>query len=169
MNHAQILVGIMLLTVVLISGCTQQTAPRSYINDAYGFSFNPPVEWFQVENELPTVAVWFSPQNFSNVSLTIGIPFSLGEGRALNTFADEIEQNLSESAVNHTVLSRDWVPLAKQAYEIVYLYEQDGVMWYVKQVAVQRTRTVFLITFQAPSSLAGSFLPMVDESIRSFV
>ncbi len=94
----------------------------------------------------------------------------LSEGRALSTYADEIVEDLSERGVNFSVLNRDWrsIPYRK-AYEIAYTYEQDGLVEYVKQVAVLRTRTVFLITFTAPSTLSAQYLEEVDQSIDTFM
>ena len=96
----------------------------------------------------------FTPSNYSNVSLRITPPFSLSEGRALSTFADEVEENLSESGMNYTTVHRDWRAMeGAKAYEIVYSYEQNGTTQQIKQVAVLKTRMVYLITFTAPSNL----------------
>jgi hypothetical protein len=91
---------------------------------------------------------------YSNVSLSIAAPFSLSEGRALSTFADEVEENISESGMNYTIVYRDWRAMTgAQAYEIVHSYNQDGNAQRIKQVAVLKIRTVYLITFTAPSNL----------------
>ena len=111
----------------------------------------------------------FSPTNYSNVSLLITPPFSLSEGRALSTFADEVEENLSESGLNYTIVYREWRAMdGAQAYEIVYSYEQSGTVQRVKQVAVLKTRTVFLITFTAPSNLYLQYITGVNLCIDSF-
>lgn len=169
MKRVLLLLGIVILLLVLIPGCTEQTASRSYTNETYGFSLDPPEGWQEMENEPPTVAVWFTPVNSSDVSLRVDVPFILSEGRALSTFADQAEENLSENAVNYTILSRDWRSLPSlQAYEIAYVYDLEGAMMYVKQVAVLRTRSVFVITFTAPYSISGVYLSAVDQSIDSF-
>ena len=170
MKPVFVILGIILLGLVLVSGCTQPNASRSYTNETYGFSFDPPEGWQQIDSELTTVAVWFSPQNSSNVSFIVGVPFSLEEGRALSTFADQVEEGLLESGLNYSILYRDWRPIPNaQAYEIAYVHEQDGVMEYVKQVAVLKTRTVFLITFFAPTTVSASYLTEVDRSIDTFM
>lgn len=102
------ILGIGLVSISLLAGCTQQNVYRSYTNRMYGFSLSPPTGWQHVENESPNVAVWFAPANFSNASLIFGVPFSLSEGRALITFADEVEENLSASGMNYTIVHRDW-------------------------------------------------------------
>lgn len=169
MKRVLLFPGIVILLLVLLPGCTEQTASRSYTNETYEFSLNPPEGWKEMENELPTVAVWFTPVNTSEVSLQIDVPFILSEGRSLSTFADQVEENLSESGVNHTILSRDWRPLGSlQAYEIAFIYELEGTMVYTKQVAVLRTRTVFLITFTAPYAASAAYVSVVDQSIDSF-
>jgi len=154
-----------------MAGCTQQVAHRSYTNTTYGFSLTPPAGWISVENESADVAVRFSPQNSSNVSFVVGVPFSLGEGRGLSTFADQVEENLSASGGNYSVVYREARPIpGVQAYEIAYTYEQnDGVVIRAKQVAVLRTRTVFLITFTAPNELYFMYLTAVDQSIDTFL
>jgi hypothetical protein len=163
------ILGICFIIIFLIAGCTQQTASRFYTNSAYGFSLNPPVGWQHVDNESVDVAVWFSPVNSSNVSLVVGVPFSLSEGRALSTFADKVEENLSESGLNYTILSRDWRSIPNvQAYEIVYSYHLNGIVQEAKQIAVLRTRTVFLITFTAPITLYMKYLADVNQSIDTF-
>jgi len=93
----------------------------------------------------------------------------LSEGLALSTFADQVEENLSESEMNDTVVYREWrsIPGAK-AYEIAYSYEQGETVQRVKQVAVLKTRTVFLITFTAPSDLYIQYITGVDLCIDSF-
>jgi hypothetical protein len=170
MKKVQCILGIGLISIFLMTGCTQQTISRSYTNNVYGFSLNPPSGWQEIENELSNVAVWFAPANSSNVSLIVAIPFTLSEGRALSTFADQVEENLSASGMNYTILYRDWrlVPDV-QAYEIAYSYDQDGTSEYIKQVAVLKTRTVFLITFTAPFELSPYYLTDVNQSIDSFM
>lgn len=159
-----------MLFCVLFGGCTEQPPSRSYINTLYGFSVDPPSGWQQIDSKSPDVAVCFSPGDSSNSTLVIAVPFILGEGRALSTLADEIEQNLSESGVNYSVLFRDWRLISNlNAYEIAYSVEQEGEMLYVKQVAILKTRTVFLMTFTAPTSVSSLYLPVVDQSVESFL
>ena len=132
------ILSVLLVVFVLVAGCAEQVSKRSYTNNVYGFSLNPPVGWHSVENESSDVAVRFTPSNYSNVSLRITPPFSLSEGRALSTFADEVEENLSESGMNYTIVYRDWRAMeGAQAYEIVYSYEQGGTVQRFKQVAVR--------------------------------
>jgi hypothetical protein len=169
MKKVKSILGIGVVSIFIFTGCIQQTASQSYTNSIYGFSLNPPIGWQQIENELPNVAVWFAPENISNVSLIVAVPFSLSEGRALSTFADQVEENLSESSMNYTILYRDWRSIPNiQAYEIAYSHEANGSLEYTKQVAVLKTRTVFLITFTAPSTLSNSYLTDFDHCIDSF-
>jgi len=113
--------------------------------------------------------VRFTPFNHSNVSLRITPPFSLSEGHALSTFADEIEENLSASGMNYTIVYRDWRAMDRaQAYEIVYSYKQDGTSQQIKQVAVLKICMVYLITFTAPSDLYIQYITDVDQCIDSF-
>jgi hypothetical protein len=136
----------------------------------YGFSLDPPSDWQQIENEDPNIAVRFIPRNSTNVSLIFAVPFSLSEGRALSTFADQTEENLSENGVNYSIVNRDWRSISQlQAYEIAYIYDQNGIKEYVKQVMVLRTRTVFLITFTAPEALAAQYLTEIDQCIETFM
>jgi hypothetical protein len=170
MKPVRSILGISLVSIFLVTGCIQEKESRSYVNSEYGFSFNPPAGWQEIENEVPTIVAWFSPEKSSNVSLIIDVPFSLSEGRSLSTLADQVEEELTEEGVNYSLVFRDWRSISNaQAYEIVYLVEQNGTMEYVKLVAVQKTRTVFLITFTAPSSVSGSYLPVVEQSIESFL
>ena len=98
------------------------------------------------------------------------MPFTLSEGLALSIFADQTEENLIESGVEYSIVHRDWRSISQlQAYEVAYSYEQDGITKYVKQVAVLRTRTVFLITFTALDALAEQYLTDVDQSIETFM
>jgi hypothetical protein len=170
MRNVRSILGIGFMSIFFIMGCIQSTISPLYTNDIYGFSMNPPAGWQQIENVLPNVAVCFAPDNISNVSLTIGVPFSLSEGRALSTFADQVEENLSESGMNYTILYRDWRSVSDvQAYEIAYSYQQNGIKTYTKQVAVLKTRTVFLITFTAPNEVSTHYLADVNQSIDSFM
>jgi hypothetical protein len=170
MRNVRSILGIGFVCIFFITGCIQHTVSRAYTNEIYGFSMDPPAGWQQIENALPNVAVLFAPDNFSNVSLTIGVPFSLSEGRALSTFADQVEENLSESGMNYTILYRDWRSVSDaQAYEIAYSYKQNGIKIYTKQVAMLKTRTVFLITFTAPIELSNFYLTDVNQSIDSFM
>ncbi|HUT00326.1 MAG TPA: DcrB-related protein [Candidatus Thermoplasmatota archaeon] len=170
MRNVRSILGIGIMSIFFITGCLQPMVSRSYTNEIYGFSLNPPAGWQQVDNALPNVAVWFAPENFTNISFIIGVPFSLSEGRALSTFADQVEENLSDSGMNYTILYRDWRPVPDvQSYEIAYSYERDGALEFTKQVAVLKTRTVFLITFTAPIELSTSYLTDVNQSIDSFM
>lgn len=124
MKKARIILGIFLMSIVLMTGCVQQIVSQSYTNSVYGFSFDPPLGWQQIENESPNVAAWFVPGNSSNVSLIIAVPFTRSEGRTLITYADQVEENLSESGVNYTILYRDWGSISQmQTYKLVYSYE----------------------------------------------
>jgi hypothetical protein len=166
------ILGLNLLCVLLLAGCTQHTAPtsRAYTNTLYGFSFDPPSGWQQIENEDNDIAVRFSPANTSNVSLIVAVPFALSEGRSLSTFADQTEENLLESGVEYSIVNRDWRTISQlQAYELAYTYEQNGITKYVKQVVVLRTRTVFLITFTTPALLAAQYLTEIDRCIETFM
>jgi len=169
-NRNAIRLGSVMVGILLLGGCVEQPATRSYSNPEYGFSLDPPVGWQQRTNNLSTVAVWFSPENSSNVSLIISVPFSLGEGQMLSTFADQVEEELSESGVNHSILHRGWRSISTaQAYEIEYVYEREGVMEFVKQVEVLKGQTVFLITFFAPALVYNQYLTEVNQSIDSFL
>jgi len=169
MKKAKNILGIC-LSIFLIAGCVQQTTPRLYTNSTYGFSLNPPAGWQELENKPPNVAVLFAPQNSTNISLIIAVPFMLSEGLSLSTFADQTEENLLASGVEYSIVTRDWRTISQlQAYEIAYTYEQNGTIKYVKQVAVLRTRTVFLITFTAPEPLAIPYVTKVDQSIETFL
>ncbi len=152
------ILGLNILCILLLAGCTQQqTVSRSYTNSMYGFSFDPPSGWQQMENEDQNIVVQFTPGNATNVSLIVAVPFTLSEGLALSIFADQTEENLIESGVEYSIVHRDWRSISQlQAYELAYSYEQDGITKYVKQVAVLRTRTVFLITFTALDALADT-------------
>jgi len=55
-----------------------------------------------------------------------------------------------------------------QAYEIVYSYKQDSTALQIKQVAVLKTRMVYLIIFVAPSNLYIQYITGVDQCIDSF-
>ena len=169
MTKQGVVFGLLLVVFVLVAGCAEQSTHGSYTNNMYGFSLNPPVGWHGVENESSDVAVRFTPSNYSNMSLRITPPFSLSEGRALSTFADEVEENLSESGMNYTIVYRDWRAMeGSQAYEIVYSYEQGEMVQRAKQVAVLRTRTIYLITFTAPSDLYIQYITSIDQCIDSF-
>ena len=169
MTKQGFVLSVLLVVFVLVAGCAEQVSNRSYTNTVYGFSLNPPVGWHSIENESSSVAVRFIHSNYSNVSLKITPPFSLSEGLALSVFADQVEENLSESGMNYTIAYREWRAMdGAQAYEIVYSYEQSGTVQRVKQVAVLKTRTVFLITFTAPSNLYLQYITGVDLCIDSF-
>ena len=84
-------------------------------------------------------------------------------------FADQVEENLSESGMNYTIVYREWRAMDRaQAYEIVHSYEQSSTVQRVKQVAVQITRTMLLITFTAPSNLYLQYITGFDLCIDSF-
>lgn len=169
MSKQVIILGMLLVVFVLVAGCAEQVSKRSYANTEYGFSLNPPSGWNSFENTSADVAVWFAPVNSTNVSLVIGVPFSLSEGRALSTFADQVEENLSASGMNYTIAYRDWRSMEDaKAYEIVYSYELESSVIRVKQVAVLKTRTVYLITFTAPYDLYIQYISVVDRCIDSF-
>jgi hypothetical protein len=161
-----------ILYMVLLTGCTQQIElpSRTYTNSFYDFSLNPPSSWGQIVNDDSSVAVQFSPENTTNVSLYIAVPFTLSEGRSLSTFADQTEENLLESGAEFTILHRDWGEISQlPTYELAYSYLQNGMTEYVKQVTILRTRTVFLITFTAPEPLANQYLTEVNQSIGTFL
>jgi hypothetical protein len=163
------LLALVLLGVLLLSGCTQEAAHRSYTNSMYSFSVDPPAGWKGKENVSAAVAVRFTPENTSNVSLAFSVPFSLSEGRSLSTFADETVENLSANGVNYTVVYQNSLIVGELgAYELVYSYHQGSTLIQVKQVTVLRTRTVYIITFTAPFDLYNQYIDAVDRCVDSF-
>ena len=170
MKQYFVVLGCVVTILVLFIGCTQQSAHRGYSNVLYGFSMDPPVGWTSVENESVDVVVRFTPLNETSVSLLVEPPVILSEGLALSTFADTVEENLSASGMNYTMVYREWRSIpGVTAYEIAYSYEEGKTVQRVKQVAIQRTRTVFLVTFTAPSALYIRYLTSVDQSIDTFL
>ncbi|MBN1280273.1 MAG: hypothetical protein JXA00_01345 [Candidatus Thermoplasmatota archaeon] len=171
MKKSSVITSLILLSVVLYSGCLG-FSERSYTNTTHGFSLNPPSGWLVSEDCSGEGAVMFTPDDTSKVSLVVGVPFSLSEGVALSVFADQVEEDMSANWPNSSVWSRDWrsMPGALQGYEIVYSYtDLDGVLWKEKQVAVLRTRTVFLVTYAAPFAVYDQYVDVVNESLESFV
>jgi len=131
---------------------------------------NPPLGWSVFENEYPVVAVRFIAPDLSNVSLVVSAPITLSEGRALSTFADQFEETHSENTVNFSVLSRqEKIIGGLDAYEIVCSCEDNHTLFQMKQVAVVKTRTVFLIAFIADSESYNTYRTSVDGCIDSFI
>jgi hypothetical protein len=170
MKKTFFLLGIFLAVLLLWCGCTSQVSQRSYTNAFYGFSLNPPPGWSIVENESPMVAVRFVAPNQSDASLMVDAPVMIGEGRALSTYADQFEEMFSENTVNFSVLSRQEKTIGGlDAFEIVCSYEDNHTVFQAKQIAVLKTRTVFIITFIARSEEYDIHRVAVNDSIDSFI
>lgn len=165
------LLGILLVLLVFCSGCTTTVSQRSYTNTTYGFSLDPPTGWSVVENVSPMAAVRCAPPGESNdASLAVDAPVILSEGLALSTFADHLEELFSENTKNFSVVSRGETAIGGlNAYEITCFYEVNQTVFHLKQVAVLKTRTVFIITFVAMSDLYSTDIAAVDECIDSFL
>lgn len=170
MKKTFVLLGVFLVVLLFYSGCTTQVSQRSYTNTVYGFSLNPPAGWNVIENESSMVAVRFAAPDLSNTSLVVDAPVMIGEGRALSTYADQLEETLSENTVNFSVLSRQEKTIGGlDAYEIVCSYEDNHTVFQIKQVAVLKTRTVFIITFVASSEWYDTYSVVVDGCIESLI
>jgi hypothetical protein len=164
------LLGVFLVVLLFCSGCTTPVSQRSYTNAVYGFSLNPPAGWSVVESESPMIAVRFVAPKLSNASLVVDAPIMVSEGRALSTYADQLEETFSENTVNFSVMSRQGKTIGGlDAYEIVCSYEDNHTVFQVKQVAVVKTRTVFIITFVASSERYDTYNAVVDGCIDSFI
>ena len=170
MKKTFVLLGVLLVVLLFCSGCTTQVSQRSYTNTVYGFSLNSPLGWSVVENESPTIAVRFAAPELNNGSLVVDAPIMIGEGRALSTYADQLEETLSENTVNFSVLSRQEKTIGGlDAYEIVCSYEDNHTVFQIKQIVVLKTRTVFIITFVASSERYDTYSAVVDGCIDSFI
>jgi len=168
MNKKLLIIGVGIL-ILGMCGCTEITIDREYINYEYGFALNPPEGWVVAENETDeSVVRFYSPQR-NDVYINISKPYRLDIGLALSTFADDIEQVYHEIMDNFTVAHRDWRDIeGLNAYEIVYSYDEDDLSMKAKQVAVTKTRTVFLIAFIATNESYDEYISFVNQSIDSF-
>jgi hypothetical protein len=163
------------LLVVMLSGCTQQQqkpVERSYTNTRYGFSLNPPAGWEAFENETPYAAVRFSPVNVSNVSLVVAPPVTLDEGRALSTYADQFVETYSDPNITHyfTVESEGFFQIGNlNAYRLLCSFQQAGNFVMLEHVAIQKTRSVYIVLFTVPYYSYPSYSDAVNQSIASFL
>ena len=152
-----------------LCGCTRVDLEFGYLNEEYGFGFNPPEEWVHVENVSEEVSVQFTPLSRDDVVLNVSLPLRLDIGLALSVYADDIQEQYPEVVDNFSVVYRDWRDIEElNAYEIICTYDKNGVLFMEKQVAVSKSRKVFLITFMATNASFVEFIDVVDESIDSF-
>lgn len=164
-----VLIVCIFLLILSLSGCTQIDIDREYINTEYGFALNPPEGWNVTENVTEAVGAYFSPPLRNDVCLNISKPYRLDIGLALSVFADDIEEQYPEIVDNFTVVYRDWRDIeGLTAYEIVYTYDEDYTSIKAIQVAVVKSRTVFLISFTATNESYDEFISPVNQSIDSF-
>ena len=162
-------VFLVVLLLVGLSGCTQTVPYRTYTNAQYGIALNPPEGWGIHENESGMV-VSFSPLGRANVSLDISSPVMLDEGLALSTFADQVEELFPQVVQNFSVVYRDWRKIdGLNAYEIIYSYRENGSSMKALQVAVKKSKTVFLLTFTVPVDLYETYIEQVNQSIGTFM
>lgn len=170
MRESFCLLGMFLVLLIFFSGCTTTVSQRSYINTTYGFSLDPPTGWSVVENVSSMVTVRFAPPGESNASLVVDAPVILSEGLALSTYADHLEELFSGKTKNFSVVSRGETALGElNAYEITCSYETNQTIFHMKQVAVLKTRTVFIITFIARIDVYNTHIAAVERSIDSFI
>jgi hypothetical protein len=168
MNKNLVFSGIVVLLLGLC-GCTRVDIEFGYQNDEHGFGFDPPEEWVYVENASEEVSVRFTPPSRDNVVLNISLPLKLSIGLALSVYADDIQEQYPEVVDNFSVVYRDWRDIeGLNAYEIICTYEENGVLFTEKQVAVAKSRKVFLITFMAMNTSYDEFIDVVDAGIDSF-
>ena len=168
MKQQLIIIGFVVL-VTWLCGCTEISHDFEYVNNEYGFGFDPPEEWMVLENVSEEVAVGVSPLQRERVWLNVSTPSRSDEGLALSMFADRVEEQFVEEWYNFSVISRDWRDHEDlNAYEIVYVYDSNGSSVQVQQVAVSKSHTVFLIMFTASPFVFEEFSELVDQSIDSF-
>lgn len=164
-----VLIVCVFLLILSLSGCTQIEIDREYINTEYGFALDPPEGWKVAENVTEEVITRFSPPLRDDVYLNISKPYRLDIGLALSVFADDIEEQYPEIVDNLTVEYRDWRDIeGLTAYEIVYKYDEDDTSIKAIQVAVVKSRTVFMISYTATNESYDEFLFPVNQSIDSF-
>ena len=71
----QQLIGIGLVVLITgLCGCTEISHDFAYLNNEYGFGFDPPENWVSSENVSEEVAVGFSPVQRDKVWLNISTP-----------------------------------------------------------------------------------------------
>jgi hypothetical protein len=168
MTKVVLIVSVFLL-ILGLSGCTQIEIDREYINIEYGFALDPPEGWSTAENVTEEVVACYSPPLRNDICLNISKPLRLDIGLALSVFADDIEEQYPEIVNNFTVVYRDWRNIeGLTAYEIVYTYNEDDISMKAKQVAVSKSRTVFLISYIATNESYDEFISPVNQSIDSF-
>jgi len=164
-----VIVVCVFLLIVGLSGCTQIEIDREYINTEYGFALNPPEGWNVAENVTEEVVACFSPPLRDDICFNISKPYRLDIGLALSVFADDIEEQYIEILDNFTVVYRDWRDIeGLTAYEIVYTYDEDDTSIKAIQVAVAKSRTVFMISFIMTNEFYDEFISPANQSIDSF-
>ncbi len=161
--------GVFLCVVLIVfCGCTERSVDQEYVNETYGFACNPPLGWKTLAQN-DSNAVGFSPNTSANASLTIAHPLTHPEGLALSVYADDVEEAFASDS-SFSVQRRTWRDHPRYtAYEIVYVYKENNQLMAGRQVAVQQTRTVFLLSFTAPVAAYDQFSEGVDHSIDSFL
>lgn len=162
------LLPLFLLVCLATIGCLKTASYGTYTNNRYGFTLDPPQEWSIKENYSETEAVRFTPEQ-TNVTFSISPPIHLDQGLALSIFADQREETMPQQYTNYTTLYRDWRTIdGLNAYESISSYRENETMMKSLQVAVQKSQTVFLLTFTVPQPQYDKTLSLVNQSIDSF-
>ena len=160
-----------MLLVVGLSGCTDTQEDASndlgYINDTYGYGFNPPEGWTESSSGTDILKTFYAPNESNTVRMSIA-PQPGGPAITLSSYVDSMAETI-ETDINYSLLSRNERTVNDLTfYEIVFSYTEDGDDIQEKYIYTEKGMKRFWIIYKAMANSYVDYASVVDESINSF-
>ncbi|MCX8122895.1 MAG: DcrB-related protein [Spirochaetes bacterium] len=171
MRYSAILISVIVLNIVLLSGCARKEKGR-YYNDEYGFSIVFPKYWEIQQKEMGAVVIALSPEEGSkddfreNVAITVE---NMTDNVTLEQYFELSQKNLKNYSKDYKLLYKNTTWLAKKPAMILgFTYSMSGLKLKVLQYYCLNNSKAYVITCTALPHSFGRYEESFLKIVRSF-
>jgi hypothetical protein len=168
-NRSQLVGFILVLIVIVVSGCTQENSQPSfgYVNEEYGFGLNPPQNWTINENSQDLVK--FMCPDHHDYQINFGIKAPVVMNGTLSNVTDQLITYYNNHFKNFVLISRELTTInGVDASEIVLSEGLEPNMLQHKQALIEKNGKIYSLTYIALVVDYNTYISVIDQSIQSF-
>ena len=155
----------LIIILLLFTGCTSDTENT---NDQKPYTINIPEEWTR-QQPTATYDAIYTPDTNQDITFSITKPETLTIGQAINNIAEQLTVTLQETHTSFTLLSSNNIDVRTvSAYELVYTYEDNNLIYQTKHVPIKDKDTLYQLIYIAPENSYDHYIEEINQAIYSF-
>jgi hypothetical protein len=168
-----VLIGLAIVIVFLIIVVIVFSPPKTYKNNEYGFSINPPKGWKIQENikmDNFTIPVAFIGPVEKNFAVNINIYIEKINETTLQEYVNLNKKILTLVVSSYNLISeRNTTINNHEAYELLYTAKIKNTDLAYKQIFLIKNNSGYVITFTALKDNFDKYIVVFDKSIETFI